>query len=82
MLSTPEISIEEAAQRVVDAVPEVASFERQGEYLRFNFDHPRRVRRQGVVSASATIYIGNNTMVDDGSERDLIRRLRKMLRVR
>lgn len=81
-MARQQITVEESAQRVVDAVREVASYERQGAYVRFNFDHPRRVMPQGVISASATFLVGAGATVEDGAERDVIRRLRKLLKIR
>ena len=72
------IPVTEAAQRVVDAMEEIVSFELHGNSLRFNFDKPRYVYPSRMISASATIFVGELRVVE-GSERQVIRQLRKML---
>ena len=52
------IPVAEAAQRVVEAVEEVTSFELRGNTLRFNFDRLRRVYPGRLISSSATIFVG------------------------
>jgi hypothetical protein len=65
----------------VDAVNEIVSYEIQGEFIRFNFDKPRCVYPSSVITISATIFVGENT-VEDGSEKVVIKQLRKMLKRR
>jgi hypothetical protein len=72
------ISVTEAAQRVVATVDEVVSFELRGNTLRFNFDPPRRLYPSRILSASATIFVGELRVVD-GSELQVIRQLRQLL---
>ena len=77
-MTDKRIPVTEAAQRVVEAVDEVVSFELRGNTLRFNFDPPRRLYPSHIISASATIFVGELRVVD-GSELQVIRQLRKML---
>ena len=77
-MTDKRIPVTEAAQRVVDAVEEIVSFELHGNSLRFTFAKPRHVYPSRMISASATIFVGE-LMVVDGSEQQVIRQLRKML---
>ena len=77
-MTDKRIPVTEAAQRVVEVVEEVVSFELRGNTLRFNFDRPRRVYPSRMISASATIFVGELIVVD-GNEQQVIRQLRKML---
>jgi hypothetical protein len=77
-MSEKRIPITQAAQRIVDAVDEVVSYELHGNTLRFNFDYPRHIHPSRMLSASATIFAAE-TMVVDGSEQQVIRQLRRML---
>jgi hypothetical protein len=80
-MAEKRIPVTEAAQRVVDAVEEVVSDELRGNSLRFNFDYPRRIYPSRITSASATIFVGEQRVVE-GSEQQVIRQLRKMLSFR
>ena len=77
-MTIKRIPVTEAAQRVVEAMEEVVSYELRGNTLRFNFDKPRQVYPSRMISASATIFVGE-LMVVVGSEQQVIRQLRKML---
>ena len=77
-MTDKRIPVTEAAQRVVEAVEEVVSFELHGNSLRFNFDKPRRVYPSRMISASATLFVGELRVVD-GSEQQVSRTLRRML---
>ncbi|MEO8391564.1 MAG: hypothetical protein ABI700_01095 [Chloroflexota bacterium] len=70
------IPVTEAAQRGVEAVDEVVSYELRGNILRFNFDRPRLVYSRRLIS-SATIFV--RELMVAGSEAQVIRQLRKML---
>jgi hypothetical protein len=72
------IPIADAAQRVVDAVPEVVNFEISGQNLRFNFDRPRRIHPMNTYAASTTLWIGDER-VPEWTVADVIQRLRAML---
>ncbi|MEO8391477.1 MAG: hypothetical protein ABI700_00655 [Chloroflexota bacterium] len=72
------IPVIEAAQRIVQAVEEVVSYELHGNMLRFHFDRPRLVYPGRLISSSATIFVGE-LMVVAGSEAQVIRQVRKML---
>lgn len=72
------IPIDDAAQRVVDAVPEVVNFEISGHNLRFNFDRPRRIHPMNTYAASTTLWIGDK-LVPEWTITDVIQRLRAML---
>lgn len=71
------ISVEEAAQRVVDAVPEVVSFEISSGSLRLNFDRSRRISGTDVFTRTTTFSI-SETMVPEWTVTDVIQRLRAM----
>ena len=77
-MADKRIPVTEAAQRVVEAMEEVVSYELRGNTLCFNFDHPRRLYPTQITSPSATIFVGE-LMVVAGSEQQVIRQLRKML---
>ena len=66
-MAKKRIPVTEAAQRVVEAMEEVVSYELRGNTLRFNFDHPRRLYPTQITSSSATIFVGE-LMVVSGSE--------------
>lgn len=69
------ISLEEAAQRVVDSVPEIESFEISPGSLRLNFSRQRRIPGTDVFSNSVTFAIAE-TMVPEWTITDVIQRLR------
>ncbi len=50
-MAEKRIPVTEAAQRVVEAVEEVVSYELRGNTLRFNFDHPRRLYPTKITSS-------------------------------
>ena len=77
-MTIKRIPVTEAAQRVVDAMEEIVSFELHGNSLRFNFDKPRHVHPSRMISASATIFVVDLRVVA-GSEQQVIQQLRKML---
>ena len=64
-MTDKRIPVTEAAQRIVEAVEEVVSYELRGNSLRFNFDPPRRLYPSQITSSSATIFVVEQASILD-----------------
>jgi hypothetical protein len=71
------ISVEEVAERVVDAVPEVVSFEIRTGSMRLYFDRPRRIPGTDVFTGSTTVTVAESR-IPEWTVTDVIQRLRVM----
>lgn len=72
------IPIEESAQRVIELVPEVVSYELSAGHLRLNFDKDYPVYGSSTYTRSVTFDI-DSAEVPEAVVMDIVLRLRAML---